>query len=111
MKMTTQATKPITAEELFAMGDIGPCELIKGEIVPLVPPGFEHGDVAAQLLFLISQFVRKRKLGKVVAAETGFTLARNPDTTRGADVAFVSRPRLPKGRLTKYYEGAPDLAV
>jgi hypothetical protein len=28
-------TKPITAEELYAMGDVGRCELVKGEIVPM----------------------------------------------------------------------------
>ncbi len=105
------ATKLITAEELFEMGDVGPCELVRGEIVPMVPPGFEHGEVAGQLFFLISAFVRKKKLGRVVAAETGFTIARNPDTTRGADVAFVSKGRLPKRKLTSYFEGSPDLAI
>ena len=45
------------------------------------------------------------------AAETGFRLARNPDTVVGADVAFV--PRVAYHRLASegYREGAPDLAV
>ena len=41
--MTVRATKPIIAEELFAMGNIGRCELINREIVPVSPAGAEHG--------------------------------------------------------------------
>jgi len=47
-----------------------------------------------------------------VKPETGFLLARNPDTVRAPDVAFVARERLataPKGR--GYFPGPPDLAV
>ena len=109
--MPTQATKPITAEQLFEMGDIGRCELIRGEIVPMAPPGAEHGDIAGQLLYLIKSFVVVHHLGKVYAAETGFTIRRNPDTTRGADVAFVLKERVPAGKVRKYFPGPPDLAV
>jgi len=109
--VTTQATKPVTAEELFAMGDIGRCELIRGEIVHLAPAGAEHGDVAGELLGMIWSFVRKHQLGKVYAAETGFTIARNPDTTRAPDVAFVRNDRVPVKPRRGFFEGAPDLAV
>ena len=104
-------TKLITAEELLAMGDIGPCELVNGEIVMMTPAGAEHGDVAAEILYLIKSYVKKKRNGKVFAAETGFTVKRQPDTTRGADVAFVSKKRLPKGKIRGYFPGAPDLAV
>jgi len=29
---------PVTGEELLAMGDIGPCELVEGRIVPMSQP-------------------------------------------------------------------------
>jgi Uma2 family endonuclease len=45
----TATTKPITADELFAMGDIGRCELIHGELVMMSPAGAEHGVVALRL--------------------------------------------------------------
>lgn len=32
----------IAGEELLAMGDIGPCELIDGKIVHMSPTGDEH---------------------------------------------------------------------
>jgi Uma2 family endonuclease len=109
--MTTQAAKLVTADELFEMGDIGRCELVRGEIIPMAPPGAEHGDISGQLLFLIKSFVAVRHLGKVYAAETGFTIARDPDTTRAPDVAFVRKERLPAATVRKYFPGAPNLAV
>jgi Uma2 family endonuclease len=75
--MTQQATKLITAEELFAMGDIGRCELIKGEIIRMAPAGAEHGDIALELGRLIGNHVKQHKLGKTYAAETGFTISRH----------------------------------
>jgi hypothetical protein len=46
--------------------------------------------IAAQLF----QHVEERRLGAVYAAETGFLLARNPDTVRAPDAAFVRRERV-----------------
>jgi len=56
-------------------------------------------------------FVQATDLGRVCAAETGFLLARNPDTVRAPDVAFVRKDRLrgPPGRA--FFEGPPDFAV
>ena len=50
------------------------------------------------------------RLGTVVAAETGFVLARDPDTVRAPDIAFLGATR-PSGPQRGYYPGAPDLAV
>jgi Uma2 family endonuclease len=108
--MTTR-TKPVTADELFEMGDIGRCELVRGEIIRMSPTGAEHGDVAMEIGMRIAIFVKANKLGKVFAAETGFTIARNPDTTRAPDVAFVRQERVPKSYRRGFFDGPPDLAV
>src|SRR5437660_1457908 len=107
--MTLTPTKLVTAEELLAMGDIGRCELIRGEIIQMAPAGAEHGDVAAQILFVIARHAKAHDLGKVYAAETGFTIARNPDTTRAPDVAFVRKDRVAATPRRSYFEGPPDL--
>jgi hypothetical protein len=45
MQTTTAqtATTLITGEELLRMGEIGPCELIDGRIVPMSPTGGRYG--------------------------------------------------------------------
>lgn len=104
-------TRPITAEELFAMGDNGRCELINGEVVRMSPSGFSHGRVVGRLTRAIANFVEEHDLGEVVGAETGFTIRRKPDTVRAPDIGFVSKARLPDGDVPAFFPGHPDLAV
>ena len=76
------------------------------------PAGFDHGTVSMNLSAPLHQFTRARKLGIVVAAETGFIIRRDPDTVLAPDVGFVRSDRVPaSGIPTKYWVGAPDLAV
>lgn len=100
-----------TAEDLLAAGDLGPCELVRGEIVMMSPAGFEHGVLTQRIAAILHAFVSARGLGVVTAAETGFLLSRSPDTVRAPDAAFVAAARVPRGRTVGYFEGAPDLAV
>jgi Uma2 family endonuclease len=100
-----------TAEDLLAAGDIGPCELVRGEIAMMSPAGFEHGVITQRIAAFLHAHVAARQLGVVTAAETGFLLARAPDTVRAPDVAFVARARLPRSRTVGFFEGAPDLAI
>ena len=108
----TTTPRILTAEDLWQMPGDERRELIKGELRTMAPAGFDHGAVIDNLQFLLSSHVRTNKLGLVLGAETGFVLARNPDTVRGADVSFVSNARLPSGKRPKtYFPGPPDLAV
>ena len=104
----------MTADELLAMPDDGfVYELIKGDLVKVSPPpGHEHGLVAMNIGGPLFEFVKKRRLGNVYAAETGYLLEEDPQTVRAADVSFVRRERIEKaGRVKAYWVGAPDLAV
>lgn len=104
----------MTADELLAMPDDGfVYELIKGELIKVSPPpGYEHGIVAMNIAGPLYEYIKKKNLGKICAAETGFLLEQNPDTVRAADAAFVTRERIEKmGRVKGYWVGAPDLAV
>jgi Uma2 family endonuclease len=76
------------------------------------PAGFEYGEIAGNAAFVLKSYVKTHRLGSVVGAETGFILARTPDTVRGADAAFVSAERVARQKnKEKFFDGPPDLAV
>ena len=66
-------------------------ELVKGVLIVKEPAGYRHGAVAARLAKVLMDYADAQDLGQVVAAETGFTLATDPDTVRAPDAAFVRR--------------------
>ena len=114
-QQTVPRTKPsaklLTGEELLAMGDIGPCELIDGRIVRMNPIGRSHAYVAANLSMMLNQFVRQHKLGQVLVGEIGIFIQRGPDRIRAADIAFVSTERLAQTTESGYLKTAPELVV
>ncbi len=74
--------------------------------------GAEHGRVTATVGMLLGAQVRQTGSGVTFGAETGFVLAREPDTVRAPDGAFVSSERAEAvGRTVKYWPEAPDFAV
>jgi len=103
---------PMTADELLRthLPDKR-VELVRGVLVIREPTGFRHGAVSAALTTVLSQHVQAQRLGRVVAAETGFQLATDPDTVRAPNVAFVRRVRLPDPEPAGYPALAPDLVV
>lgn len=103
--------KLITGEELLEMGDIGPCELIDGRIVPMSPTSLKHGRLEAELSRQLGNFVEARKVGLVVTGEAGVYTRRNPDRVRGIDVAFISKERLAGELPEGFLQTAPDLVV
>ena len=109
--MTLTPNKLLTADELLAMGDIGRCELLYGQLVMMSPAGAEHGVVALRFGRYLSDFVEQHDLGVVFAAETGFKIEANPDLVRAPDASFVRKSRLTSPLPRGYFPGVPDLAV
>jgi Uma2 family endonuclease len=101
----------LTADDLARMPDDASVqiELDEGELITMPPAGEEHGHVGMDLGSELAQFVKKRKLGRVYGADTGFRL--NDRTVLAPDVAFVRKERLPTVRSKSFANGAPDLAV
>ena len=103
----------VTAEQLYKLPDDGlRYELLRGTLVSEPVPGRLHGRTVARISKLLSNFVDSRRLGVVYTGDTGFVLARQPDTVRGPDVAFLSNERERETENARpYIPGAPDLAV
>ena len=106
---TTQSIT--TAEQLLQATDLGRCELLRGELVMMSPPGFEHCRIASRINSRLTNYVEERSLGVVVGGDPGFLIAQDPDTVRAPDVAFVRSERVPTTPVKGYFQGAPDLAV
>ena len=109
-RMTT--TPLLTADELLHLSFPDKhVELVRGRLIVREPPGTWHGVVAANLTYYLSHFVRKHRLGVVLAQDTGFKIASDPDTVRGPDVAFLAAERVAQIPERGYAALAPDLAV
>ncbi len=113
MGMTAHAAGIVTADELLRLPDDSlRRELIAGELRVMSPAGWEHGQVALTAGRLLSTHVHENGLGVACAAETGFILARDPDTVRAPDASFVTRANVEAiGRTAKYWPQAPDFAI
>lgn len=102
----------MTAEELLRLPRGSERhELVRGELRTMPLNDWPHGIVASECTVSLGNYVRTHQLGPLML-DAGFQLTVNPDTVRGADVAFVRRERVPTtGLPTGYWPGAPDLAV
>jgi Uma2 family endonuclease len=101
-----------TAVQLLTMPDDGAVyELVRGELRRMTPSGHRHGAIAMRIGWKLAEWVDRRRLGRVFAAETGFLLARAPDTVLAPDVAFVRAERLVELPDDGFFPGPPDLAI
>jgi Uma2 family endonuclease len=103
----------MTAREFGQRPDPGhPEELVQGRIVSMPPPDRRHGYVCLRAGWILLGFVEEHDLGRVMSNDSGVITERNPDTVRGADVAYYSYARLPRGPLpTGYGPEVPELVV
>jgi Uma2 family endonuclease len=110
---TAELAALMTAEEFGGRPDPGyPEELVRGRIIRMPPPDRRHGEVCAQCVYLFKRFLDDHDLGRVLSNDSGVITGRGPDTVRGADVAYYSYARLPKGPLPKGYgPEVPELVV
>jgi len=110
-KLETKRTL-VTGEDLARIPDLGRCELVRGQVVLAAPAFREHGRVEGNFFHELRSFAEPRKLGKVLVGEVGVYTGRDPDTIRGADVAFLSNERYARCRRKRgFLDVAPDLVV
>jgi len=105
--------KLVAAGEFFKLRDNGQVsEFVRGKIIVINVPGFRHGEIYGNVVHYLGSYVRERGIGRVLSNDTGVVTAKDPDTVRGADVAFYSFVRVPKGsQPTGYPDIAPEFVV
>ena len=105
-------SKPMTAEEFWRLPGSGKNRsLVRGEVIETMPPGGLHGVLALEVSVRLHQWARNGP-GGFVGVESGFVLARKPDTVRGPDVFYVGPDKAPDaGAPEAFWAVAPDLAV
>jgi Uma2 family endonuclease len=112
MSMIATLSKLLTLDEYSRLPDDGrKTELVRGRIVEVPPTYPYHGYVCAKVAQLVFNFAEANHLGRVLSNDFGVVTERDPDTLRGADVAYYSFERLPKGPLPRdsYLTAVPDL--
>ncbi|HME71268.1 MAG TPA: Uma2 family endonuclease [Myxococcota bacterium] len=108
--------RTMTTEELESLPEDGiDRELIRGQLreKPMTRRNRWHSTVEVSIAHFLRNWLdsQPKPLGLVVGGEAGFRLRRNPDSTVGIDVAFVSAEVAANEPDATYFEGAPVLAV
>ncbi|MDE2767020.1 MAG: Uma2 family endonuclease [Acidobacteriota bacterium] len=113
MAVTDLGARLLTADDLLRLSSEGVRgELIRGVLCETMPAGREHGQIVVNLVILLGNFIKPRRLGVLTASDSGVWLERDPDTVREPDIAFFSAETSPLDeRVTGYAEVAPDLVV
>jgi Uma2 family endonuclease len=111
--MTASKRKLLTADDLLCLHSQGvKGELIRGVLAATMATGVEHGVIAVNISGELRSFIKPRKLGRVIASDSGVRVGTNPDMVREPDVAFISAERLPLDqRIRGYSDAIPDLVV
>jgi Uma2 family endonuclease len=111
------APRLMTVEEFEALPDDGVERvLIRGELreYPMTMRNQLHSVSTMEMGHALLTWVKSRPKpwGRVVGGEAGFVLSRDPASSVGVDVAYISAERLAKtSPNSTYFEGPPNVAV
>jgi Uma2 family endonuclease len=106
------AEQLLTAEQFAKLADPGhPQELVRGVVVDMPPAKPTHGKICTRIQIELGNFVDEHHLGHVFGNDVGVVTQRDPDSVRGADVAFYSFAKVPDGPLPDRYLPVPPDAV
>ena len=113
MATATTETRLLTAADLLRMHSKGiRGELIRGVLCETMAAGMEHGEIVVNLSTELRNFVKPRRLGRLMTSDSGVWLERGPDTVREPDIAFFAAGKFPAGaRVQGYAEIVPDLVI
>jgi Uma2 family endonuclease len=112
MQIMATATTLLTAEQFATLPDTvhRSIELVKGNLVEMNPPVPRHGEICFRVAHILGVYLDDQPLGRIVTNDSNVLIERDPDTVRGADVAYYSYQRVPKGPLPPgFLPVAPEL--
>jgi Uma2 family endonuclease len=109
--MSTAVESLLSATEYARLPHRGvPTELVRGKVVSMNVPAPRHGQICCTIARLVGNHAEAHSLGQVISNDGGVVTERDPDTVRGADVAFYSFQRVPRGPFpSEYLPVAPEL--
>jgi len=110
------SVRPMTTEEMLALPEDGmDRELVRGELreEPMTRRNRLHSRTESRIVHLLESWLEAQPepRGQIVSGEAGFRLTRDPDTTVGIDVAYVSAEVAALEPYGVFFEGPPVLAV
>ena len=109
----------MTADELLKIQDPQQAHRVDSGVCWLFEnsrQGYAHGrratmaNLTARLVLYLQEHP-SRPSGQLIAGETGFLLAKGPDTVRSPDIAYIRPERVPHPEMAGFPELAPDLVV
>ncbi|MGH7215402.1 MAG: Uma2 family endonuclease, partial [Tepidisphaeraceae bacterium] len=116
--MMSIAFEPMTTEQMLALPEDESVEreLIAGELRerPMTKRNYPHSRIQANLCFVLKRWsqAQPEPRGAVVAGEAAIRLRRNPDTTVGVDVAYLSPQTVQaNAKDARVVDGVPLLVV
>lgn len=103
------ATKTLmsAAEFLQSGPQTDGCELVRGEVITMPPPGQLHGIVCVNAGFMLKTYTKRIGRGLVMSNDSGLITEQNPDSVRGMDVALSLQVVVSEG----YSDQPADLIV
>jgi Uma2 family endonuclease len=107
--------RPPTNEELLQLEDGVERDIIRGELRerPMTRRNLWHSRIEIRIGTVLENWLETQPepRGWVVAGEAGFRLIRDPETTVGVDVAYVSAEVVARSLAGAFFDGPPVLAV
>jgi Uma2 family endonuclease len=100
----------MTGEELARRPDLH-CELVDGRLVPMPMTGYVHGKIELRLGAKLLAYADASGRGIAVGGEVGIYIRHDPDTVRGADLAYISHERYARRGSLVFLDVAPELVV
>ncbi len=107
----TQAKPRLTAKDLEKVQEAFPdyrMELVGGQITVMSPCGIESDEVASEINRQLGNWVRPRRLGRIVGSSGGYKLPNPDEDVRAPDVSFIKAVRMPR-TTQDYSQVVPDL--